>query len=148
MRLFLILLVSFGLILSSCSKTRSDIKSYIDKFYSNKSDFDKIVASLSADGTVMNRVGYFINKNNLNKDVRDILDKLDITDISTNSSDCKGIAQFQLEANWTTKEHIYFTKDSCDYEQTAKGYHKQTSEFIEVYGLGDNWLMWVDYDLL
>ena len=96
----------------------------------------------------MNRVGYFVNKNDLNKDVRDILDKLNITGISTSSSDCKGVLQFQLEANWTTKEHIYFTKDGCDYEQTAKGYYKQTSDYIEVYGLGDNWLMWVDYDLL
>ena len=148
MKLFSILLILFGLTLSSCSVTESDINGYIDRFYNNKSDFDRIITSVSTNGTITSRIGYFINKNDLDEDTQVILSKLDITDLSTSSSDCKGIAQYELEADWTTKVHIYFTKDKCDYVETKRGFRKQASEYIEVYGLGDNWLMWIDYDLL
>ena len=96
----------------------------------------------------MSRIGYSVNKNDLDKDTKTILSKLDILDISTSSSDCKDITQYQLEADWTTKLHIYFTKDNCDNVETKRGFRKQASKYIEVYGLGDNWLMWIDYDLL
>ena len=135
--------------LNSCSINKSDVDSYIDKFYNEKSDFDKIITYLSVDGDVMSRIGYSVNKNNLNKNLQSVLNKLDITDISTSSSDCEGVVEFQLEANWTTWAHIYFAKNECNYEQTKKRFYSQSSSSgIEVYGLGDNWLMWIDYDLL
>ena len=42
---------------------------------------------------------------------------------------------------------FYFTKNICDKTQTVKGYHLKGG-MIEVWGLGDGWLMWIDYDYI
>jgi hypothetical protein len=36
----------------------------------------------------------------------------------------------------------------CNIEMTIKSYHSKPSEMIEVWGMGDGWILWVDYDFI
>jgi hypothetical protein len=150
MRYQKIITIFFGsLILSGCSVNKFDVKKYTNKFSENKKDFEELVILLKSEKTITDRVGYSINENDLNEEIRKKLNKLGITDINISYTHCQNITSIGLTTNWTKKATVYFTKDICDKEQTAKGYYSvQSSGTIEVWGLGDDWLMWIDSDFI
>ena len=103
---------------------------------------------LSADKKIMSETGYSIRNDNLSSDIKDLLNELEVNSINTKYTNCENITQIEFVTNWTTKGSVYFAKDSCDREQSKKGFHTKLSEMIEVWGLGDDWIMWIDYDFI
>lgn len=136
-------LIIFLITFSSCSVNNWDIKSYQKKFEVHKNDFETLVSLLKAENI---RAGYPINENNLPENIQNIIEDLNISNI--NITQCKDLVDYEFTSSWSSKATLYFSKDSCNKEQTIKGYHAKTSEMIEVWGLGDGWVMWIDYDFI
>lgn len=132
-------LIIFLITFSSCSVNNWDIKSYQKKFEVHKT----LVSLLKAENI---RAGYPINENNLPENIQNIIEDLNISNI--NITQCKDLVDYEFISSWSSKATLYFSKDSCNKEQTIKGYHAKTSEMIEVWGLGDGWVMWIDYDFI
>jgi hypothetical protein len=139
----------FSLMLEGCSVNKFDTKRYINKFSENKKDFEELVILLKSEKTITDRAGYSINENELNEEIRNKLDKLEIAEVSISYTHCQGVISIGLTTNWTKKATVYFTNDICDKVQTARGYYSvQSSGTIEVWGLGDDWLMLIDRDFI
>jgi len=144
----IILFFSSNLFLFSCTDSKHDTKDYINKFYSNKEAFDELIIELRSSKSLINRIGKPIKIYELNDSITKKLNQLGVSDLEISYSKCQGLTYISLTTSWAKKATVYFTKDSCDKIQTAKGYYGKTSEMIEVWGLGDNWLMWIDYDFI
>jgi hypothetical protein len=145
---FFHLILLFSLSLTNCSVNKVDINNYLNNFEDKKKDFDELIIGLLNNESIVGKVGHTINENELSKPIKDKLDKLGIINVERSYSKCPDTTEINLTTNWTTKATVYFTKDICDKEQSAKGYHAKTSQMIEVWGLGDGWIMWIDYDFI
>ncbi len=133
------------LIIASCSVNKSDINRYRSKFEANKKDFETLVELLKEQSI---RVGYSINESELPAGIKAILNELDISDVNLSTTRCHGSIDYQFTASWSSNATLYFSKDTCNNEQAIKGYHANSSEMIEVWGLGDGWTMWIDHDFI
>ena len=133
------------LIIPSCSINKWDTDRYRNKFEANKKDFETLVQLLKQQDV---KVGFSINENELPDSIVGILNDLDISDVNLNLSQCQGAVNYQFTSFWSSKATLYFSKDTCNKEQTKKGYHAKSSEMIEVWGLGDGWTMWIDHDFI
>jgi hypothetical protein len=130
----------------TCRINSWDVFRYKNKFERNKKEFEQLVNLLKTQNI---RVGYSINPNELPDEIQERLNKLDITDVNLNDTNCEGLAEFEFTTSWCSAAHLYISKDSCDMEQTKNGYHRETdSSLIEIWGLGDGWYMWIDYDFI
>jgi hypothetical protein len=138
-------LIIFLVTLASCSVNNWDIKRYQNKFETHQKDFEILVNLLKTQDI---KVGYSINENDLPKNIQNIIGDLNISNINLNVTQCKGSVDYEFTSSWSSKATLYFSKDTCNKKQTIKGYHSKTSEMIEVWGLGDGWIMWIDYDFI
>ena len=111
----------------------------------HKNNFEKLINLLKTEHV---RVGYSINENNLSHNIQKILLDLEITNVRTTYTNCDGLIEYEFSSFWTRKASLYFSKNLCEKEQSRKGYHANPSEMIEVWGLGDGWIMWIDYDFI
>ncbi|MFB6320809.1 hypothetical protein [Saccharicrinis sp. FJH54] len=60
------------------------------------------------------------------------------------SSECKEVEyEFDYEYPIGT---LHLTWTTCAPKQTEKGYYQSDSNYIEIYGIGNNWLIWTDGD--
>ena len=128
----------------TCSVNQWDVDSYISKFERNRKDFERLVYLLKGSNL---KAGPPINENELSKNIQIILKNLDVVDVNLIVR-CQGITEYQFTTSWSNNATVYFTKQSCDKEQVVKGYHAKKSEMIEVWGLGNDWTMWIDYDFI
>jgi hypothetical protein len=133
------------ILISGCSVNKWDIKRYQNKFETHKKDFETLVGLLK---TQKVKVGHSINENELPENIQLILEDLNISNVNINYSECKGLINYEFTSSWSSKATLYFSKDPCSKEQTRKGYHAKISEMIEVWGMGDDWIMWIDYDFI
>lgn len=117
----------------------------MSRFEEHKGDFEELVVLLKAQNI---KVGYPINENDLPDKIQNILRELHISDVNLNVTRCKGLVEYQFTTSWSGKTTLYFSKDICSKEETVKGFHAKTSEMIEVWGLGDEWAMWIDHDYI
>lgn len=139
----IIIAFSLCLVHFNCSVSKSDIAEYKNKFETNRKEFENLIVLLKGQNL---RVGYAINENDLPKNIQGILDDLDISSISVKVTDCKELPAYEFVTAWSDRATLYFSKDYCTQVQTAKTYHVQLSPMIEVWGMGDNWVMVIDYD--
>jgi hypothetical protein len=73
----------------------------------------------------------------------DLLDKGIVYLTVESTEKCQEI-QYQFDWNRSIgTQHLIWT--TCDTVQTKKGYYKD-AEPIEVLGIGQNWLIWIDID--
>jgi len=128
-----------------CSVNTLDINRYQNKFEAHKGEFEALLSLLKLQNI---KPGYPINKNELPQNIRRILDNLDISDVNTNATSCGDTPAYEFTTSWSSKATLYFSKDSCNKAETIKGYHKKASETIELWGMGDDWVMWIDYDFI
>jgi hypothetical protein len=133
------------LTIASCSVNNWDISGYRSKFETHRKDFETLVKLLAEQNI---KVGYSINENELPESIKIALDHLDISDVNLNTTMCQGSIDYQFTSSWSSNATLYFSKDACNKEQTSKGYHANSSEMIEVWGLGDEWIMWIDHDFI
>jgi hypothetical protein len=129
----------------SCSVNKSDIRKFKVKFGENKNAFENLVELLKSQNL---KVGYSINENELPKNIQELLENLKISDINILTTDCKDISNYQFRTSWSKNATLYFSKDHCNKQQANQEYHSKVSDMIEVWGLGDDWVMWIDYDYI
>lgn len=130
---------------SSCSVNSWDVDRYKSKFQTNKKQFDTLVHLLKGQNL---KVGYSINQSELPENIKTILRDLQISEVNLNLTRCDGVVSYEFRSSWSTKATLYFSNDACEKEQTVKGYHSNPSEMIEVWGLGEGWVMWIDHDFI
>jgi hypothetical protein len=131
--------------LGNCSVGSSDIETYKGKFYAHKNTFNNIVTRLRTENI---KVGFTVNENELSADVQKILAELGIKDINTSMTTCNGVVEYQFTSIWSSNATLYFSKNECNKQQSKTGFHSKMSEMIEVWGLGNDWIMWIDYDTI
>jgi hypothetical protein len=136
---------TLSVVVHSCSVNSDDINRYQTRFESHKQEFGILVKLLKEQNL---RVGYSIRENELPENIRTLLQKLEISAVNLNTTECQDIVYYQFTSSWSSMATLYFSKDSCDKVQAVKGYHSKSSEMIEVWGLGDGWIMWIDYDFI
>jgi hypothetical protein len=129
----------------SCSVNKHDINRYRTRFESNRQEFGTLVRLLKEQKL---RIGYSVNASELPRNIQTILQNLEIAEVYLKATECQGIVDYEFTCSWSSKATLYFSNDSCEKIQTVKGYHSKQSEMIEVWGLGDGWTMWIDYDFV
>jgi len=145
MRLFRILISIF--ILLSFSNCQVNADEYLEKFTENKSAFEKLAQKISSDKKLLAKIDHSVEVNEIDAEIKEQLDGLDIGSFTILSTECDGIVKVEFVVNWTKNATIYFDKDNCEKLMTKKGYHSKVG-MIEVWGLGDGWVMWIDYDYI
>lgn len=138
-------LLFITLVISGCSVNNWDVNRYKRKFEANKEDFEKLVNLLKHENI---KVGYSVRRNELSDRVQQILNELDIYDVVLDITQCPNVIEYQFTSSWSRKATLYFSKNICNKEQTVKGFHSTPTEMIEVWGLGDDWTMWIDHDFI
>ena len=126
-------------LVSGCATSKSELENFQHKFQKDKFKFETLVKLLDEHNL---RVDYFIDETKLSAEIRSLLSDLDISDVSKNRTG------YELESSWGRWVHVYFVKDNYNLRESYIGYHRQTSEMIEVWGLGEGWTMVVDYDFI
>lgn len=136
-----------ALCISSCQITESETEEYIERFYENKNQFDELAKRINSDKYAFSKIGYSINNSELDSIIKQKLNNLEINRTNLSYSNCDKILETEFTTLWTNKATVYFVKNNCDKTQSKKGYHSK-SGMIEVWGLGDGWIMWIDYDYI
>jgi len=148
------LILSFILTLTSCSdnrQKRKDIVAYkIVMINENRTDWENLTKDILDDPFVNERLGKFINPTELNDKLKKRLLEQGIVRLSVQKQDnCKEV---EYATNWIEYPvgALYLTWTTCDSVQTRKGFYMDNfnTNFIEVWGVGNNWLIWVDSDFI
>lgn len=144
-------LIILTFILTGCNYINTD-KKRIDKaesykifFYDNKDVFEQIVDLINNDKNLNARIGKWINPEEFDELTNKQLRRLEIKHVTINKTDC---GQFEVEftTSWTSYliGQMYLAKD-CSDRKSKKGNYRKVG-FIDVWGLGDDWLIWIDSD--
>ena len=146
--LFLFLLL-FGLI--SCdnsSRRRNTVARVIRQVQLHEAEWNTLTQNILSDSYVRNRINMYIRPEELPKNIQNELTTRGVVRLTVNNTECKEV---EYTTNWTDYPigTLYLTWTTCDSVQTKQGYyHDYYSKFIEVWGLGNNWLIWVDSDFI
>ena len=147
-------ILSILLFLSSCADNREKRKEIVkDKIVilnENLNEWNALTEEILNDKYVNSQLGKFINPSNLNKKLREKLIDKEISTISVqNNERCKEV---EYITNWTNYPvgTLYLTWTNCDSTQIENGYYLDNfnTNFIEVWGAGNNWLIWIDSDFM
>lgn len=76
------------------------------------------------------------------------LRRLEIDHVDINKTNC-GQLEIEFTTSWTKYPigQMYLSKD-CSDDKSKKGSYWTDGNFIEVWGLGDDWIIWVDSDFI
>ncbi len=143
----ILVLITLSLTLSNCQATKSDTEDYIENFTENRVEFEALSKKIINNKALLSKIGYGINENEIDSKIKAELENLGIDEIYLKHSDCEGKIEVEFLTNWTKKASVYFNRNYCETEQTKIGYHSKTT-MIEVWGLGNGWIMWIDYDFI
>lgn len=147
-RLSLIVMVLTCLAIANCS-TSSNVNHYKERFYEHQQDFEKLIVILKRDTGMARQIGRSFSAQDMSSEIQKKLNDLGIVTIEFNNNHCPGKSHINLSTSWTSKGSVSLVKDVCDKEQTKKGYHgKAASGTIDIWGLGDGWLLWIDDDFI
>tara|TARA_B100000809_G_C15103294_1_gene517754 strand:+ start:325 stop:783 length:459 start_codon:yes stop_codon:yes gene_type:complete len=150
-KLFVIL--SVLIVAAGCSVDREERKKVVlEKIEAfEQEQWNELTQLILDNGYVNSHIGLYINPDELDGELSQKLKekgviRLSVVDLA---DDCKEV---EYSLDWTEYPigSLYLTWSSCDSKQTKKGYYKDNFNinFIEVWGLGDNWSMWIDSDPL
>jgi len=141
-------------ILTSCNyintdKKRSDkVESYKEFFYINQKTFDQLTEELLTNEKINSKIGQLLTAEDVDELTNIKLRRLEIESFSISQTKC-GKLEIEYKTTWTKYPigQMYLSKDSClDDPLTVKGNHSKDSSFIETWGLGDGWVIWIDSD--
>lgn len=117
----------------------------IEEFHKEKKEWNDLTQCILKDETVNYKLGQLISPNDLDKSIADKLNDREIKYITVrNSSQCQEVEYQKDWDNWVGTQYLKFT--TCDTLNTKKGYYQSDTSPIEVFGIGDNWLIWIDID--
>jgi hypothetical protein len=144
--ILLILLIS---IFISCNVGKDGRKEIIlekiDEFNKEKKEWYDLTQSILKDESVNYKLGQLISPNDLDKSIADKLNDREIKYITVRNS--PEFQEVEYQKDWDNSlgtQYLQFT--TCDTLKTKNGYYQSDSSPIEVFGIGDNWLIWIDID--
>lgn len=136
-----------SLTLTNCQVNKSDTENYIEKFKENRIEFENLVKKIKGNKLLIPKYVGRIKESELDTESRNEIKNLEIGEIYLSDTECEGKMNVEFSTNWTTKASVYFNQNECDCVQSKIGYHSKTT-MIEVWGLGNGWIMWIDYDFI
>jgi hypothetical protein len=150
----IVLIFSLTFLLLSCKDNREKRKEIvlekIEKIVNERAEWDNLTNQILENPFVNSNLGKAIYSTELDESLANELIQKGIRQITVrNSLECKEV---EFETEWTKYPIgiLYLTWTTCDTEQTEKGYYKDNFDlnFIEVWGIGNNWLIWTDSDFI
>lgn len=148
------LILTFIITLASCSNNRQRRKDIVaDKIIminENRSEWEKLTKAILSDSFVNQQLNKFISPEQLNNEIKEKLEKNGVVRISVQKQE--NCNEVEYATDWTEYPvgAFYLTWTTCDSVQTKKGYYRDNfnENFIEVWGAGNNWLIWTDSDFI
>lgn len=140
------------ILLTSCNYINTDKRridkadSYKEFFYENKTTFDQLIKDIQGDKSITSKMGLFHEVDKLEDELKTKkLRRLEIHTFSIAQTNCDE-PEIEFITSWTDYPigQMYLTK-GCPDEKSEKGNYWKGG-FIEVWGLGDGWVIWVDSD--
>ncbi|WP_299261835.1 hypothetical protein [uncultured Aquimarina sp.] len=150
--IILIFLLTFSLL--SCKDNREKRKEIvaekIAQFSEKQTEWNDLTNRILENQFVNANLGKGVYPSDLEKSLANDLINSGIKRITVrNNSECKEV---EYATEWIKYPigTLYLTWTTCDSEQTKKGYYKDNfnSNFIEVWGIGNSWLIWTDSDFI
>lgn len=132
-------------------KRRKIVSEKIEVFSKKETEWNYLTQQILKEPFVNANMGKFINPQSLSKPIAKELKNKGIYRITVNNnSECKEV---EYTTNWTEYPigTLYLTWTTCgNTKQTEKGYYEDNfhDNFIEIWGIGNNWLIWTDSDFI
>ena len=150
-RLHLIILT---ILLANCNYFNTDkrridkVESYKKFFYENQETFEQLTKEIQDDKILSGKNGLLQKTEDLDELKGKKLRRLEIHTFTTSQTNCEQ-PRIEFITSWTDYPigQTYLTKD-CSDEKSKKGNYWTDGNFIEVWGLGDGWVLWVDSDFI
>nr|WP_321453169.1 hypothetical protein [uncultured Carboxylicivirga sp.] len=120
----------------------------IEQFSIKKQEWNSLTKHILENEFVNSNLGKGIYPHDLENKLSTELINKGISFITvSNNHECK---QVEYATKWTKYPigTLYLTWTTCDSTKTKKGFYQSDSGFIEIYGIGNNWLIWVDIDFI
>ena len=115
------------------------------EFSEKQNEWNSLTQRLLENEYVNSYLGKVIYPMDLNESLSAELKEKGVKQISArNSDDCKEV-EYETEYEYPIGT-LHLTWTTCDPKQTEKGFYQSDSGFIEIYGIGNNWLIWTDHD--
>ena len=150
--IILIFLLTFSLLscIDNREKRKEIVSEKIEQLSEKQNEWNNLTNRILENQFVNSNLGKGIYPTDLEQTLSTELISSGIKRITVrNSSECKEV---EYETEWTEYPigTLYLTWTTCDSEQTKKGYYKDNFDlnFIEVWGIGNNWLIWTDCDFI
>lgn len=132
------------ILLVSCSNRKEIVLQKIENFHVEKKEWDNLTKQILNDKTVNSKLGQLIEPKELNDSLANKLLKKGIVYIIVgNNKDCQSVEYQKCWENDIGTQYLKWT--TCDSLTTKKGYYEDLSP-IEVFGIGEKWLTWIDTD--
>ena len=149
----IILIFILTFILSACKdnkeKRKEIVAEKITQFSDKESEWNNLTNRILENEYVNSNLGKGIYPNDLEQSLSTELIKNGIKFITVrNDSECKEV---EYATEWTEYPigTLYLTWTTCgNLKQTEKGFYQSDSSFIEIFGIGNNWLIWTDSDFI
>jgi hypothetical protein len=149
-----LLILLFILTLASCADKRQKRKDIVAEkivmINENRTELEKLTMDILDDPFVNQQLGKFISPSQLGDKLKERLIKQGLIRISVQKQD--NCTEVEYLTDWTEYPvgSLYLTWTTCDSVQTRKGYYMDNfnTNFIEVWGVGNNWLIWIDSDFI
>jgi hypothetical protein len=143
----LIFLLTFSFL--SCKdnkeKRKEIVSEKIEQFSEKKAEWNYLTNRILESQFVNSNLGKGIYPTDLEQSLSTELIKNGIKRITVrNSSECKEV-EYETDYEYPIGT-LHLTWTTCDPKQTEKGFYQSDSSFIEIYGIGNNWLIWTDGD--
>ena len=128
----------------SCSNRKEIVLEKIDDFRLEEKIWNDLTKRILNDNTVNHKLGLLVKLDELEKSLADELTEKKVAYITVDKSqDCRKV---EYQKAWDKKIGTqYLEWSSCDSVKTQKGYYENL-EPIEVFGIGNGWLTWIDTD--
>lgn len=99
---FILLLI---FIFNPCKINSLDINRYNSKFELNKAEFEQLVDLLKTQNL---KTGYPINTSMLSKEIKRLLQTLEISDVNTLAANCAGKVVYEFTTSWSSVAVYHF----------------------------------------
>lgn len=151
-KITLTLILVFSLL--SCSdnkeKRKEIVLEKIDLISKNQKEWDNLTNRILKDSYVISNEGLIIEPSDLANSLGKELENKEIGHFTVHIyEDCKEV---EYSTKWTEYPigALYLKWTNCDSVHTKKGFYKDNIhvDFTEVWGVGNNWLIWTDCDFI
>ena len=119
----------------------------MSKFYKDQNKLDSLLADLR-DNSLLQRQNLLkiFKPTDFDEQLQFRLTELGITKFLYYTTSCNNYSklEFDLTTNWSKKIPVHITQSMCENNMNIKGYHSKLGSENEGWGLGDNWLIWVE----